>query len=117
MTGKRGPERRVGWPAGLGGVAPTEEPGTAAGRVGWVALLPYPSRSALPNSIALPNLSAGDLASALATARSTPSGTVSRISRSGRGVSVNRRASTTCAVGPENGGSPAIISHSTQPSE
>jgi hypothetical protein len=76
-----------------------------------------PSLSARPNSPALANRSAGALEMALATARSTPSGTVSRTDRRGRGVSVNRRVIITCTVGPEKGSSPASISHSTQASE
>ena len=79
-------------------------PGPRAGAGVW------PSAKAFPNSAAVPNRSAGDLASALATARSTPSGTVSRTSLSGRGVSVNRRAIIACADGPVKGGSPASIS-------
>ena len=69
--------------------------------------------SARPNLSAEENRSAGDFDSALATAFSTASGTVSRNDRTGRGVSVNRRAIACCGVGPVNGGSPASISNST----
>ena len=71
--------------------------------------------SARANSAAVANRSAGALASARATACATASGTVSRTSCSGRGVSVIRRAIIACAVGAENGVSPASISYSTVP--
>ncbi len=83
---------------------------TALGGVGGAAAAGSVATSARPNLSADENRSAGDLDSALATAFSTASGTVSRIARSGRGTSVKRRAIACCGVGPVNGGSPASIS-------
>ncbi len=94
--------------------AATVDAGGASRRRCAVVLLPD-SSSARANSAAVANRSAGALASARATAWDTPSGTVSRTSRSGRGVSMSRRAMIACAVGAVNGGSPASISYSTMP--
>ena len=54
--------------------------------------------------------SIGGVASAMSTACSTFSGTVSRDARTGRGRSVISRAMTACAVFPVCGGSPVSIS-------
>jgi hypothetical protein len=72
--------------------------------------------SAEENSAASANRSAGSLASAVVTARSTAIGTVSRTWRSATGDVVSTRATIACAVGPVNGGSPANISYVTTPS-
>ena len=77
---------------------PRQPPGTAS--------CSSPSRSARPNSPALANRSAGVFDSALATARSTPSGTVSRTRRSGCGVSVNRRAISSAPSAPRTAAHP-----------
>lgn len=66
--------------------------------------------SAALNSPALAYRSDGTLASAFTTAVSTPSGTVSRTTRSRVGRSVSSLAITACTVGPVTGGSPASIS-------
>jgi hypothetical protein len=72
---------------------------------------------ACANSFIVPNRSAGSGASAFRIARSTPSGTVPRTARTLGGGSVNRFMIIACIVGAENGGSPASISYSTEPSE
>ena len=72
--------------------------------------------SASENRAAVANRSAGSFESAVTTAASTCGGTVFRCSVSERGSSVITRAMMACAVGPVNGGSPASISYSTQPS-
>ena len=72
--------------------------------------------SAWAKSAAVGKRSAGALASARITLRSTPSGTVARTVRSGGTGSIAWRASSCWAVGPTNGGWPASISYSTQPS-
>ena len=81
----------------------------AAGATDVGAAVPD-SSSARANSAAVANRSAGDFARARAVAPATPSGTVSRTSRSGRGDSSIRRAIIACAVGAVKGGSPASIS-------
>jgi hypothetical protein len=57
------------------------------------------------------------LASARITASSTSSGTVPRTTVMEGTSSSICRAMIACAVGPTNGGCPASISYSTQPSE
>ncbi len=60
------------------------------------------------------NRSAGDLASARSSARSTATGTVGRSARIGAGRSMACRAMVARGPVPANGGSPASISYSTQ---
>ena len=72
--------------------------------------------SASANCAAVANRSAGSFASAVSDRRLDVRRHVLRCSVSGRGSSVITRATIACAVGPVNGGSPASISYSTQPS-
>ena len=71
--------------------------------------------SASAKAAAVGKRSAGTLASARITLRSTPSGTAARTVRSGGTGSIAWRASSCWAVAPPNGGWPASISYSTQP--
>ena len=73
--------------------------------------------SAAANSATEAYRSAGTWASAVRMACSTPSGTLSRTVRSRGTVPTTFRAWMAWAVAPVNGGSPASISYSTQPSE
>ena len=86
--------------------------GDAAGSVATVVSVrgASPGSSARTKSAADANRSAGTRASALATARSTGSGTLGRCWRTGGASSSTRRASSACAVAPVKGGSPASIS-------
>jgi hypothetical protein len=68
------------------------------------------SASARENSAALEKRSAGSFASAVSTASSTFSGTVSRSRDGGTGFSVITLATMACAVLPVKGGSPTSIS-------
>jgi hypothetical protein len=77
----------------------TDRPGTGVGEV-----------SAAANSAALPNRSAGSLASAVSTAASIAGDTVFRCRVGGGGSSVRTLAMIACAEGPVNGGSPTSIS-------
>src|SRR5438093_11940228 len=70
--------------------------------------------SAVANSRAVANRSAGVLASARTMAPSTAGGTVSRTILSPGTGSIDLRAMIACGVGPPNGGAPASISESTQ---
>ena len=72
--------------------------------------------SAAANSAALANRSAGNFSSAVRIASATSSGTLLRSAVTGSGALCITRAITACAFGPVNGGSPASISCSTQPS-
>ncbi len=76
---------------------------------------PLVTPSALANSAAVENRSAGVRASALFTAAWSEADTASRTAESGRGVSVSARAMIAWALGPLNGGSPASSSYRTQP--
>jgi hypothetical protein len=92
------------------------EPVAAAGAAatGPGARLPD---SAAANSAAVAKRSAGTLASAFRTARSSASGTdARRVCRGGTG-STACRAITAMGVMPEKGGSPASISYMTHPTE
>ena len=93
------------------------EPVACAAAARPVAAGAAPGASAAANWAALLNRSAAVRASAFCSASSTPSGTASRSCRTGRGVSMNRRAIIACAVGAANGVSPASISYSTTASE
>ena len=70
--------------------------------------------SASANSVIVAKRSAGDLASARSSARSTASGTFGRRTRTEAGASIAWRAIVARAPVPANGGSPASISYSTQ---
>ena len=72
--------------------------------------------SAALKAPAVANRSAGSFSSAVSTASSTCGGTRSLRAASGAGRSVITFATMAWAVGPVNGGSPASISYSTQPS-
>src|SRR5213592_4444024 len=85
-------------------VLPTSD-GAAPGRVS--------SRAAV-NSATLANRSAGAFASARASACSTAAGASGRRARSGAGGSLKCLATMARALSPENGGSPASISYTTQ---
>ncbi len=61
-------------------------------------------------SAAVAKRSAGSLASAVSTACSTWTGTVSRNVRSGVGRSLSTLATIACTLDPVNGGSPVSIS-------
>src|SRR5687768_7245520 len=75
------------------------------------------SAIAAPKWSAVANRSAGARARALRTAHSRRSGISSRIPASEGAGPESRFAIITWTVAPENGGSPAIISYSTHPSE
>ncbi len=68
------------------------------------------SASALENSAAVLNRSAGSFCSEVSTAASTCGGIVPRCGIIDRGFSVTTRATMACAVEPVNGGSPVSIS-------
>ncbi len=68
------------------------------------------SASALENSAAVLNRSAGSFCSEVSTAASTCGGMVLRCGVIGRGVSVTTRATMAWAVEPVKGGSPVSIS-------
>src|SRR6185437_5228257 len=69
--------------------------------------------NASANSAVVGKRSAGVLASARRIASSTASGIVTRTIDGGDTMSSEWRASTACAVGPVNGGSPTNISYTT----
>jgi hypothetical protein len=73
--------------------------------------------SALAKSTTVSNRSAGTFASARRTTASSVGVTVSRATLAEGGGWPNCLAMIACAVGPENGGSPASISYSMQPRE
>jgi len=73
--------------------------------------------NAAAKSAAVTHRSAGVRASALASAASTPGGTVSRTTEIRGSGSLSFLAITICGVSPMYGGSPPSISYSTQPSE
>ena len=84
---------------------------TTATRRRRLAIPPVPGRpSAVANSDALANRSAGTFANAFATAASMWSGTSARTVRILVGRSERSLAITACAVGPVWGGSPVSIS-------
>ncbi len=68
---------------------------------------------AAANWAAVANRSAGALASAVNTARSSASVTVGRTLRIGGAMSTEWRAITACAVRPVNGTDPVSISYTT----
>src|SRR5436190_16273809 len=72
--------------------------------------------SALANSAAPANRSAGSFSIAVSTASCTCSGIVPRRVIGSTGDSVMTFATIACAVGPVNGGSPVSISYVTAPS-
>ncbi len=74
-------------------------------------------RSASANPCRVWNRSAGALASARMTARTTLTGASGRTVPSGGTESARWRAITACGVAAVNGGRPASISYSTHPSE
>ena len=71
---------------------------------------PPAAANAAPKPETVANRSAGALASAVMTTRSTSSGTDGRTTRIDRGSSICCRAMIACAVEPVWGGSPASIS-------